>query len=129
MPRIAGVNIPKEKQIKIALTYIFGIGKILSEKILKEAEIDLEKRASDLTTQEIDRLKQIIEKNYKIEGGLRRERMRAVKRLKDIKCWRGVRHIKGLPVRGQTTRTNSRTIRGNVRTTVGSGRRKAPAPK
>jgi len=129
MPRIAGVNIPENKQIKVSLTYILGIGESLNEKILKEAEIDPEKRASDLTAQQVDKLRKIIEKNCKVEGELRRERMKSIKRLKDIKCWRGIRHIKRLPVRGQTTRTNSRTIRGNVRVTVGSGRRKAPTPK
>ena len=129
MPRIAGVNIPENKQIKVSLTYILGIGGTLNKKILKEAKIDPEKKASDLTAQQVDKLKKIIEKNCKVEGELRRERMKSIKRLKDIKCWRGIRHIKGLPVRGQTTRTNSRTIRGNVRVTVGSGRRKAPTSK
>ena len=129
MPRIAGVNIPERKQIETALTYIYGIGHSLSRKILAEAKIDPAKRANLLTSQEINRLKEIIEKNYKIEGELRRGLILNIKRLKDIGCWRGIRHIKGLPVRGQRTKTNTRTIRGNVRKTVGSGRRPPPEPK
>lgn len=123
MPRIAGVNIPEKKQIEIALTYIYGIGNSLSKKILTESNIDSQKRASQLTAQEVNRLKEIIEKKYKIEGELRRELLLNIKRLKDIGCWRGIRHIKGLPVRGQRTKTNTRTVRGNVRKTVGSGKR------
>ena len=129
MPRIAGVNIPENKQISVALTYIFGIGPSLSRKILSKAKIDPERRAKDLTPEEISQLKEIIEKEYKVEGELRREIIMNIKRLKDIGCWRGIRHIKGLPVRGQRTRTNTRTVRGNVRRTVGSGRKKPPAPK
>ena len=129
MPRIAGVNIPENKQIEIALTYIYGIGESLARKILAETEIDPYSRASKLTSEQINLLREIIEKNYKIEGDLRRERMVAIKRLKDISCLRGVRHIKGLPVRGQRTKSNSRTVRGNVRKTVGSGRKPPPAPK
>lgn len=128
MPRIAGVNIPENKQILIALTYIYGIGLALAQKILNEAKIDFQKRAKDLTPEEINQLKEIIEKNYKIEGELRREVMMNIKRLKDIGTWRGLRHIKGLPVRGQRTRTNTRTVRGNVRKTVGSGRKPPPEP-
>jgi len=129
MPRIAGVNIPKEKQIEIALTYIHGIGRSLSRKVLTEAGIKFDCRASELKAEEINRLKDIIEKKYKIEGGLRREVMMNIKRLRDIGSWRGIRHIKGLPVRGQRTRTNTRSIRGNVRKTVGSGRKSAPDAK
>lgn len=129
MPRIAGVNIPDNKQIEIALTYIYGIGLSLSRKILTESGIDLHIRASKLTPDEINRLRDIIEKNYKIEGELRRQKIMDIKRLKEIRCWRGIRHIKGLPVRGQRTRTNTRTVRGNVRKTVGSGRKPPPAPK
>ena len=128
MPRIAGVNIPEKKQIEIALTYIYGIGRSLSRKILAEAGIESHLRASELNVEQVNKLKDIIEKKYKIEGGLRREIMTNIKRLKDIGCWRGVRHIKGLPVRGQRTRTNTRTIRGNVRKTVGSGRKPPPEP-
>ena len=129
MPRIAGINIPEQKQILIALTYIYGIGRSLSAKILAQAKINPETRASKLTAAEINVLKDAIEKNYKIEGDLRRERMMAVKRLKEVSCWRGLRHAKGLPVRGQRTKTNNRTVRGNVRKTVGSGRKLPPAPK
>jgi len=126
MPRIAGVNIPENKQILIALTYIYGIGFPLAKKILAETKIKPSLRAKDLSPDETNRLKEIIEKNYKVEGELKREKMLNVKRLKDIGCWRGLRHMKGLPVRGQRTRTNTRTVRGNVRKTVGSGR-KPPA--
>lgn len=129
MPRIAGVSIPEKKQIETALTYIYGIGHSLSRKILAEAKIDPQKKASQLTSQEINQLKEIIEKNYKIEGELRRKLLLNIKRLKDIDCWRGIRHIKGLPVRGQRTKTNTRTVRGNVRKTVGSGKRPSPEPK
>lgn len=125
MPRIAGVIIPDNKQIETALTYIHGIGRSLSKKVLTQTQIDPRTRASKLTSEEIGRLKDIIEKSYKIEGDLRRDKMMAIKRLKDIGSWRGLRHIKGLPVRGQRTKTNNRTIRGNVRKTVGSGRKPA----
>lgn len=129
MPRIAGINIPNDKQIYTALTYIYGIGDSLSKKILSEAQINFSKKASDLTEAEILKIKKIIDKNHKIEGELRRGLLKDVRRLKAIGCWRGMRHKKGLPVRGQKTRKNSRTIRGNVRKTVGSGRKAAPTPK
>ena len=128
MPRIAGINIPENKQIEIALTYIYGIGLSLSRKILAEAKINSSFRASQLTPVQIQKLKEIIEKKYKIEGDLRREIMMAIKRLKDIGSFRGIRHQKGLPVRGQRTKTNTRTIRGNVRKTVGSGKRLPTSP-
>ena len=128
MPRIAGVNIPDNKRIEISLTYIYGIGRPLSRKILAGTDIGLSKKAKDLTPQEINKLREIIEKNYKIEGDLRRQIMINIKRLKDIGSWRGFRHIKGLPSRGQRTRTNTRTVRGNVRKTMGSGRRSPQAP-
>ena len=128
MPRIAGINIPDNKQIEIALTYIYGIGRPLSGKILAIAKIEKQKRASELTVEEINRLKDIIEGQYKIEGELRREIMKSIRRLKDIGSWRGFRHIRGLPVRGQRTKTNTRTVRGNVRKTVGTGRKPPPAP-
>lgn len=123
MPRIAGINIPDNKRIEIALTYVYGIGRTLSNKILTQAKIDPNVRANKLTAEEVNRLRDFIEKGFKIEGELRRERMMNVKRLKDISCYRGVRHIKGLPVRGQRTKTNTRTIRGNTRKTMGSGRK------
>ncbi len=128
MPRLVGINIPEKKHIEIALTYIYGIGRPLSRKILAMAQIPFEKKAADLTPQELNRLKEIIEKNHKTEGDLKRQVMMNVKRLKDIGAWRGIRHIKKLPVRGQRTRTNTRTVRGNVRKTVGSGRKPAAEP-
>ncbi|MBU4274912.1 30S ribosomal protein S13 [Patescibacteria group bacterium] len=128
MPRISGVNIPDNKIIGVALTYIYGVGESLSRKILIETKIDPTKKAKDLTTQEINQLREILEKKYKIEGDLRRQIMINVKRLKDIGSWRGFRHIKKLPVRGQRTRTNTRTVRGNVRKTVGSGRKPPSMP-
>jgi small subunit ribosomal protein S13 len=129
MPRIAGINIPEQKRIVIALTYVYGIGYSLSRRILKEADINISKKAKDLTPNEINSLKEVIEKNYKVEGEKKRDVMMNTKRLKDIGCWRGLRHVKGLPVRGQRTRTNTRTVRGNVRKTVGSGRKTPPTPK
>ena len=129
MPRIAGTNIPEQKQIAIALTYIYGIGRSSASKILEKSKIDSVKKAKDLTEKEVSELRKIIEGSFKIEGELRRVVMGDIKRLKEIKCWRGIRHQRGLPVRGQKTRKNSRTIRGNVRKTVGSGRKAPPAPK
>ena len=128
MPRIAGVVIPDNKQIETALTYIYGIGLSLSRKIIAEAKIDPSTRAGKLTPEEVGILKEVIDKTCKVEGDVRREKMMAIKRLKDIGSWRGLRHIKGLPVRGQRTRTNTRTVRGNVRKTVGSGRKPAAEP-
>lgn len=128
MPRIAGINIPEKKQIIFALTYIYGIGLSLSKRILAEAGIEPGRLAMDLKSEELNKLKDIIEKKYKTEGDLRRDVMMNIKRLKDINCWRGIRHMKGLPVRGQRTKTNTRTIRGNVRKTVGSGRKPPSEP-
>jgi small subunit ribosomal protein S13 len=110
------------------LTYIYGLGLSLAQKILNRAKINPSLKAKDLTPEQINILKEIIEKEYKVEGELRREVIMNIKRLKDIGCWRGLRHLKGLPVRGQRTRTNTRTVRGNVRKTVGSGRRPPPEP-
>lgn len=128
MPRIAGVNIPENKIIEVAITYIYGIGKPSAGKILAELKIDPNKKASDLSNDEINTLRDHIEKKYKIEGDLRRQIMVNVKRLKDIGTWRGSRHAKKLPVRGQRTKTNTRTVRGNVRKTMGSGRKPAASP-
>ncbi len=122
--RFLGVNIPDNKKIKIALTYIYGIGVSLAYQALKAVKIDPELRTNQLDSSQISRLKEYIEKNYRIEGALRQEIRQNIERLKRINCYRGIRHIKHLPVRGQRTRTNSRTVRGNVRRTVGSGRRK-----
>ncbi len=123
MPRIVGVDIPKEKRVEIALTYIFGIGRPLSNKILKVANISPDKRAKDLTEEEVARLSSIIQKDYKVEGDLRREQTANIKRLIDIGAYRGLRHRRGLPVRGQRTRTNARTRKG-PRKTVGVVRQK-----
>ncbi|MBI1755226.1 30S ribosomal protein S13 [Candidatus Azambacteria bacterium] len=123
MARIVGVNIPDKKRAEIALTYIYGIGPSRAKFVLGQARVDVNKRAAQLTSDEINRIKEVIEKNYKIEGDLKRDVMFHIKRLKDIKSYRGIRHMKGLPVRGQRTKTNSRTRRGNVRKTAGSGRR------
>lgn len=128
MARIAGVNLPENKQIEIALTYIYGIGRVLSKRILAESKIPGNKLAKDLDQQEVALLKDIVEKKHKVEGELRRSLMMSIKRLKDIGSYRGYRHVKGLTCRGQTTRINSRTVRGNVRKTVGSGRKSAPTP-
>ena len=124
MPRIAGVAIPENKKIIISLSYIYGIGRPLAVKIIKNINIDSSKRANQLTDAELNRLRDFVEKNYKIEGDLKRVIQSNIKRLKEISAYRGVRHSKGLPVRGQRTKTNSRTRRGNVRKTVGSGRKK-----
>ncbi len=129
MPRIASITIPDNKQIAISLTYVFGIGRPLALRILKQCNIDPQKKAKDLTEQEAGKIKEIIDASYKIEGDLRRENVSHIKRLKEIKCWRGTRHSKGLPARGQKTKKNSRTVRGNIRRTVSSGRKTAPGPK
>ena len=124
MVRIAGVNIPDDKKIPVSLSYVYGIGRPLAGKMLQLAKIDQTKRAENLTPQEISRLREIIEKTQRVEGDLRREITLNIKRLKDIKSYRGLRHMRGLPVRGQRTKTNSRTRRGNVRKTMMSGKRK-----
>ena len=129
MPRIAGINIPENKRIEIALTYIYGIGPSLSKKILTEITISPNIKASQLDSAQVNQLREIIEKKYKIEGELKRDIMMDIKRLKDVGVWRGIRHLKKLPVRGQRTKTNNRTVRGNVRKTVGSGKKAAPSPK
>ena len=129
MPRVLGVHIPDEKKIEIALTYVYGIGKTLSKEILEKAKIPLDKKAKDLTQEELNKIKEVVETNHLVEGDLKRDTMVNIKRLRDIGSWRGQRHSKRLPVRGQTTRVNSRTVRGNKRVTVGSGRKGAPSPK
>ncbi len=121
--RIAGTNIPNNKKIAFALNYIYGVGPSLSKKILEQTGIDGNIRAKDLTDEQQDKLRAVVEKSYKTEGDLRREIMSNIKRLKDIKCYRGLRHMKHLPVRGQRTKTNSRTVRGNARKTMASGKR------
>ena len=124
MPRLVGVDIPKEKRIEIALMYIYGVGRTLSNKILKIANISPDKRAKDLTEEEVSRLATIIQRDYKVEGDLRREVAANIKRLIDIGTYRGLRHRRGLPVRGQRTKTNARTRKG-PRKTVGVVRQKA----
>lgn len=123
MPRVCGVEIPKEKRVEIALTYVFGIGRTLSNKVLAAVGIDPNKRAKDLTEEETAKLTSTIIKNYKVEGDLRREIAANIKRHMDIGTYRGLRHKKGLPVRGQRTHTNARTRKG-PRRTVGVQRRK-----
>lgn len=123
MARIAGVNIPVNKRIVVALTYIYGIGGSLSEKILKEMSINPDTRTKNLTEDEINRLRVVLDKRYVTEGELRRQIAANIRRFKEINCYRGIRHAKGLPVRGQRTKTNSRTVRGNKRVTMGSGRK------
>ncbi len=127
MPRIIGVDIPREKRIDVALTYLFGVGKTLSKKILNEANVDLAKRAKDLTEAEVSTITGIIQRTVKVEGDLRREIQQNIKRLMDIRSYRGQRHLKSLPCRGQRTHTNARTRKGK-RKTVGGLSRKAPAP-
>ncbi len=128
MARISGVNIPDNKKVEIGLSRIYGLGRALSRKIILENKIDHQKKIADLTPEETNRIQDYISKKFKVEGDLRREIMMNIKRLKEIGTWRGTRHIKRLPVRGQTTRVNSRTIRGNLRKTVGSGRKPPPSP-
>ncbi|MCB9802608.1 30S ribosomal protein S13 [Candidatus Nomurabacteria bacterium] len=125
MARISGVNIPNDKRAEIALTYIYGVGLTTSQNVLRDLKIDKNIRMKDLSEDDVNKLRQRIEKELKVEGELRREKISNIKRLKEIKSYRGSRHTKGLPVRGQRTKTNSRTIRGNKRLTMGSG--KAPA--
>jgi small subunit ribosomal protein S13 len=119
MARIAGVDIPNDKRVEISLTYIYGVGRSSANKILKRAEINPDTRVKDLTEQEISRIREVLEGNYIVEGDLRRELSMNIKRLMDIGTYRGLRHRRGLPVRGQRTRTNSRTRKG-PRRTVGS---------
>jgi small subunit ribosomal protein S13 len=128
MPRIVGVDIPREKRTEIALTYILGIGLSLSKKILREAGVNLDKRAKDLTDQEVASINTVIQKGYKVEGDLRRDVQQNIKRLMDIKCYRGLRHIKGLPVRGQRSHTNARTRKGPRKMVGLKIKKTAPSP-
>ena len=121
--RIAGATIPDEKQTKISLTYIYGIGRTLAQELLEATKIDPAKKAKDLTSEEINKLQGALEK-YQTEGELRQTKRSNINRLKDIGVYRGLRHAKSLPSRGQRTKSNSRTVRGNVRKTAGSGKRK-----
>lgn len=123
--RLAGVNIPDEKRIEASLAYIYGIGQTSAKKILAKAKINPDKRTKELTTAEFNVLKEMVEKEYRVEGDLRREIFANIKRLKDIRSYRGLRHVKKLPARGQNTKRNSRTVRGNKRVTMTSGRKPA----
>jgi small subunit ribosomal protein S13 len=116
MARIAGVDIPRDKRVEVSLTYIYGVGRSTANKILKRAEINPDTRVKDLTEQEISRIREVLEGNYVVEGDLRRELSVNIKRLMDTGTYRGLRHRRGLPVRGQRTRTNSRTRKGPRRT-------------
>ena len=121
--RLSGITIPREKQVVIALTYVFGIGSTSARKILEAAKVGQHVKVSTLTQEEEERIRTIVEKQYKTEGDLRREVVGNIKRLKDIKSYRGIRHTKHLPVRGQRTKTNSRTVRGNKRNIAPSGKK------
>ena len=127
MARIAGVDIPRDKRVEISLCYIYGIGLTTSRKILERTRINADTRVKDLTEEEVNRLREVIDREYKVEGDLRREVDRNIKRLIEIGCYRGMRHRRNLPVRGQRTRTNARTRRGPKKTVA--GKKKASAKK
>jgi small subunit ribosomal protein S13 len=122
--RIFGVNIPDNKRVEIALTYLYGVGRSVSNKALVAAKVDGNKRAKDLTADEILRVQNFLESNFPVEGELRQRIRENIGRLKELQTYRGTRHARRLPVRGQRTKTNSRTVRGNTRKTAGSGKRK-----
>ena len=119
MPRIVGVDIPNNKSVWISLTYIFGVGKYTSEQILKEARVEKNAKAGDLTEDELSRITQVIDRNYIVGGQLRRQVTQNIARLRDITCYRGIRHRRGLPVRGQCTQSNARTRKGPRKTVAG----------
>ncbi len=123
MARISGVDLPRDKRVEIALTYIYGIGKTTSQKLLAETGVNPDTRVKDLTEEEVGRLREIIDKTLKVEGDLRREIALNIKRLMEIGCYRGIRHRRGMPVRGQKTKTNARTRKG-AKKTVGVRRKK-----
>ncbi|NIV49625.1 MAG: 30S ribosomal protein S13 [Gammaproteobacteria bacterium] len=127
MARIAGVDLPRNKRIEIALTYIYGIGRTSALQICEKAEIDRNSKTENLSDGEVVRLREIIERDYKVEGDLRREVSQNIKMLMDIGCYRGLRHRRGLPVRGQRTHTNARTRKGPAKTVA--GKKRAPAKK
>lgn len=122
MPRIVGVDVPKEKPIEIALTYIYGIGRTISQEVLKKSGVDPRARAKDLTEEEVGKIAAVIQKDYRVEGDLRRSRSQNIKRLMNISCYRGLRHRRGLPVRGQRTHTNARTRKGPKHAVGGRGK-------
>jgi len=119
MARISGVDLPRDKRVEIGLTYVYGIGRPSATKILTAAKVNPDTRCRDLTDEEVKRISEIIEKDYQVEGDLRREVAMNIKRLQEIGCYRGIRHRKGLPVRGQKTKTNARTRKGPKRTVAG----------
>ena len=125
MARIAGVEMPKGKRIEIALTYIYGIGRSSSQKILQKAGVDFNKKVEELTDEELTKIREIIDREYKVEGDLRREVAANIKRLIDIGCYRGMRHVRGLPVRGQRTRANARTRKGPRGSILGKRKKKS----
>jgi small subunit ribosomal protein S13 len=129
MARIAGVDIPKNKRIEISLRYIYGIGPTISRRILAEAAVDPDTKVSDLTDDEVNRIREVIDKGHRVEGDLRKEVNLNVKRYIDIGSYRGLRHRRGLPVHGQRTRTNARTKRGAKKTVAGRGRRRGMTKK
>jgi len=122
MARIAGVDLPRGKRVEIGLTYIYGIGRRSSQDILRQSEVDPDTRVRDLAEDEVVRLREVIDRNYRVEGDLRREVQMNIKRLQEIQCYRGLRHRRNLPVHGQRTRTNARTKRGARRTVPGRKR-------
>ncbi len=122
--RLLGVNIPDQKRIEASLTYIYGIGPAISKRILVAAKVSPDKRTKDLTADDLNAIKNVVEANYRIEGELRQLVRSNIERLKTLGTYRGSRHARRLPVRGQRTKTNSRSVRGNVRKTAGSGKRK-----
>jgi small subunit ribosomal protein S13 len=129
MARIAGVDIPKDKRIEVALTYLYGIGPVLSKKILEQTNVNPDTRVRDLTDDEINRIREVIDKGYRVEGDLRKVVNLNIKRLIEIGSYRGLRHRRGLPVRGQRTKTNARTKRGPRKTVAGRGRRRGATKK
>lgn len=128
MPRIAGVDIPPKKKVLYSLQYIYGIGPVVAKRILKETNISENMRASELTEGEVTKIRSVIDANHKVEGDLRRDISGSIKMLKDIQCFRGQRHIKKLPARGQRSRTNARTAKGRKRIAI-AGKKKAPNAK
>jgi len=129
MARIAGVDLPRNKRVEIGLTYIYGIGRSTSNNILAQASVNADIRVKDLSEAEVNRLREVIERNYRVEGDLRREVNMNIKRLMEIGTYRGLRHRRNLPVRGQRTRTNARTKRGPKKTVAGRGRRRGAKKK
>lgn len=129
MARIAGVDLPRNKRVEVGLTYIYGIGRSLSNEILRKANVDADTRVKDLTESEITALREVIDREHQVEGDLRREVQMSIRRLMDIGCYRGLRHRRNLPVRGQRTRTNARTKRGPKKTVPGRGRRRGMKKK